>query len=258
MSGIEIFFVGGILLCCVVMVAWLMFDVKQRMRNKPDSPHDKLETEKKPAAETEKTAEETSCIGASSLEIDRLEELMEKVAKETFKTMIPLAMNEIAGVVNLKDVEFAPDPEEIADEKPEPGKRFSPMTSEEIAYAFETDVRDFDDSGPAAPMAKGATLDEIEEAFDTALSPDATPQQQAEAGKVLSEVKDTELYDRLASTNDDIDRKVNLCIKMSIKADIEARNAKMSPPRRKVVSKTVSVEIPMDDPDGFDLASLLP
>lgn len=258
MSGIEIFFVGGILLCCVVMVAWLMFDVKQRMRDKPDSPPDKQETEKEPATETERPTEETSCIGASSFEIDRLEELMEKVAKETFKTMIPLAMNEIAGDVNQKDVEFAPDPEETADEKPEPEKRFSPMTSEEIADAFETDIRDFDDSGPAAPMAKGATLDEIEEAFDTALSPDATPEQQAEAGKVLSEVKDTELYDRLASTNDDIDRKVNLCIKMSIKADIEARNAKMSPPRRKVVSKTVSVEIPMDDPDGFDLASLLP
>ena len=71
-------------------------------------------------------------------------------------------------------------------------------------------------------------------------------------------MKDTELYDRLASTNDDIDRRVNLCIKMSIKADIEARNAKVSSPRRKVVSKTVSVEIPMDDPDGFDLSSLLP
>ena len=197
MSGIEIFFVGGILLCCVVMVAWLMFDVKQRMRDKPDSPPDKQETEKEPATETERPTEETSCIGASSFEIDRLEELMEKVAKETFKTMIPLAMNEIAGDVNLKDVEFAPDPEETADEKPEPEKRFSPMTSEEIADAFETDIRDFDDSGPAAPMAKGATLDEIEEAFDTALSPDATPQQQAEAGKVLSEVKDTELYDRL-------------------------------------------------------------
>lgn len=258
MSGIEIFFVGGILLCCVVMVAWLMFDAKQRMRDKPYSPLDKPETENASVAETEKTAEDTSCIGVSSFEIDRLEELMEKVAKETFKTMIPLAMNEIAGDVNLKDVEFVPDPEETAVEKPKPEKRFSPMTSEEIADAFETDIRDFDDSGPAAPMAKGATLDEIEEAFDTALSPDATPEQQAEAGKVLSEVKDTELYDRLASTNDDIDRRVNLCIKMSIKADIEARNAKMSPPRRKVVNKTVSVEIPMDDPDGFDLVSLLP
>lgn len=258
MSGIEIFFVGGILLCCVVMVGWLMFDAKQRMRDKPDNPTDKQESEKEPAPETDKTAEDTSCIGASSFEIDRMEAMMERIAKETFKTMIPLAMNEIAGDVNLKDVEFAPDSEETIEEKPEPEKRFKPMTSEEIADAFETDIRDFDDSGPAAPMASGASLDEIEDAFDTALSPDATPEQQADAGKVLSEVKDTELYERLASANDDIDRRVNLCIKMSIKADIESKNSKVSPPRRKVVSKTVSVEIPMDDPDGFDLSSLLP
>lgn len=257
MNGLEIFFVGGIFLCCLAMVAWLMFDARQRTGKPEDNAFQTAPDDKIPQ-ENMKTEEDTSCIGSSSFEIDRLEALMERVAKETFKTMLPMAMNEIAGDVNLKDVEFAPEPEENDSVNPEPEKRFTPMSPEEISDAFETDIRDFDESGPAAPMATGASLDEIEDAVGTALDPDASREQQVKAGKVLSEVKDTELYDRLASANDEIDRRVNLCIKMSIKADIEAGNSNSSSPRRKVVRKSVSVNMPLDDPDNFDLSSLLP
>ena len=88
------------------------------------------------------------------------------------------------------------------------------------------------------------------------MDPDATPEQQAEAGKILSDLRDTELMERLTSTNDDIDRRVNLCIRMSIQAEIREKNSAAGLPRpvKKVSEiKTVTVK-----PEDFNPADMLP
>ena len=88
------------------------------------------------------------------------------------------------------------------------------------------------------------------------MNPDATPEQQAEAGKILSDLRDTELMERLTSTNDDIDRRVNLCIRMSIQAEIREKNSADGLPRpvKKVSEfKTVTVK-----PEDFNPADMLP
>ena len=110
--------------------------------------------------------------------------------------------------------------------------------------------------GPSAPMATGTSIEELEDAVNTAVNPNSTAEQQVKAGKLLAEIKDTELFDRIASVNDDIDRRVNLCIRMSIKADIEAKNNTPTPP--KTVRKSMSVKITTDDPDNFNPADMLP
>ncbi len=193
-------------------------------------------------------------IGKSTFEMDKLEAMMAQVARETVKAMLPAAVNELMGDVDVKDVEFANEETEV----PEKTNKFTPMSSREVSETFDTDIRDVEDSEPAAPLASGASLDEIENAVNTAINPDANETQQAKAGKILSEVKDTELFERLTSANDDIDRRVNLCIKMSIKAEIEARNIMPRTSRPKVVKKSVSVDIPLNDTDDFNLADLLP
>lgn len=256
MNSIAIFFSGGIFLCCLFMTAWLVFDARQR--TKPPAPKSENEDSVKAKTSEDNPSKGKCTIGKSTFEMDKLEAMMVQVAKETVKAMLPAAVNELMGDVDVKLVEFAPEVPEESGNDTEKEKRFTPMSSHEINEAFDTDIRDVDDSGPAAPLASGASLDEIEDAVSTAINPDATAGQQAEAGKILSEVKDTELFERLTSANDDIDRRVNLCIKMSIRAEIEARNVMPRTTRPKVVKKAVSVDIPVNNPDDFNLADMLP
>lgn len=257
MNELAVFFSGGIFLCCLLMTAWLVFDARQRNK-KPPMPKSENEDSVKTEPSEDNPSRGKCTIGKSTFEMDKLEAMMVQVAKETVKAMLPAAVNELMGDVDVKDVEFAPEVPEDSANGTEKEKRFTPMSSREINEAFDTDIRDVDDSGPAAPLASGASLDEIEDAVSTAINPDATAGQQAEAGKILSEVKDTELFERLTSDNDDIDRRVNLCIKMSIRAEIEARNIMPRTTRPKVVKKAVSVDIPVNNPDDFNLADMLP
>lgn len=253
MNGIAIFFCGGIFLCCLLMVAWLVFDARQRT-TKPSANRPIVEDNEKPEFPEENPPTSECIVGKSRFEIDKLEEMMAQVARDTVKAMLPAAVNELMGDVDVRDVEFANEETKVSEKV----NKFTPMSSREVSEAFDTDIRDVEDSDPSAPLASGASLDEIEDAVNTAINPDASETQQAKAGKILSEVKDTELFDRLTSANDDIDRRVNLCIKMSIKAEIEARNIMPRTSRSKVVKKSVSVDIPLNDTDDFNLADLLP
>ena len=226
------------------MTAWLIFDARQRTA-KPSSPkHDK--------PEQPKDADGGQCgVGKSTFDIDYLERMMAKVAEDTIKTMLPAAVSDPMGDVETAQVEFAP----MSSEESGSGKKFAPMSSDEISDAFNTDIRDVDDMGPSAPLASGASLDEIEDAVNTAMNDKATAGQQAEAGRIPAEVKDSQLFERPVAENDEIDRRVNLCIKMSVRAEIEAKGFT---PKTKIVGKSVSVDVPLDNADNFNLADLLP
>lgn len=256
MTGLEIFFVGSLLLCNAVIAGVMVFgkNGKQPSRKtdeKSDVPDNADEQPEKEAA-----PEQKSCVGASSFDIDRLEAKMIQAVTDTMKETFPILVNGMIGDVRLKDVEFAEEKPDKDETEAQEKSKFTPLSSDETAAAFDTDIRDLDDAGPSAPTATGASLDELENAFDTAMDKDATPEQQAEAGKCLSEIKDTQLYERLVSANDDIDRRVNLCIRMSIQAEIEAKNSIPRPPR--IVRKSVSVNIPADNSDDFNPTDMLP
>lgn len=256
MTGIEIFFVGSLLLCNAVIAGTLVFgkNRKQSSRKADEKSVVPDNTDEQPGKET--PAEQKSCVGASSFDIDRLEAKMIQAVTDTMKETLPVLVNGMIGDVRLKDVEFAEEKPDKDETEAQEKSKFTPLSSAETDAAFDTDIRDFDDAGPSAPTATGASLDELENAFGTAMDKDATPEQQAEAGKCLSEIKDTQLYERLVSANDDIDRRVNLCIRMSIQAEIEAKNSIPRPPR--VIRKSVSVNIPADNPDDFNPADMLP
>ena len=259
MTGLAIFIAGGIFLCNVGLVAFLVFD-SRRKGERPSPPQ-----EQPPASEDEnedrshEESPKTAGIGKSTLELDRFEAILAKTVKATVEEVLPNVLGDMLGEVRLKDVEFADETDseetipsvEHTDEKP--AQKFQPLSESATKEAFETDIREFDDE-PSAPVASGTTIDELESAVDTAMNPDATPQQQVQAGKILSEMQGTELLEKL-SQNDDIDRRVNLCIRMSIRAEFESKKSPMAVP--KSVKKSVAVKIVTDDIDDFNPADLL-
>lgn len=256
MTGLEIFLVGSLLLCNAVIAGAMVFGKTGKQSSRKADEKSVVPDNADEQPKKEATPEQKSCVGASSFDIDRLEAKMIQAVTDTMKETFPILVNGVIGDVRLKDVEFAEGNPDTDETKAQGKSKFAPLSSDETDAAFDTDIRDIDDAGPSAPIATGASLDELENAFDTAMDKDATTEQQAEAGKCLSEIMDTQLYERLVSANDDIDRRVNLCIRMSIQAEIEAKNSLPRPPR--IVRKSVSVNIPIDNPDDFNPADMLP
>lgn len=258
MTGIEIFIAGGILLCNVGLVAFLVIDSRRKSSLPLPSPSQEPAQEDENADIPQDEQPKVAGVCKSTFEVDRFESMLVKTVKDTVEQVLPDVLEGMIGDVRLKDVEFAEDEnpdKEISEEKSEekPAHQFQPLSKSAMNDAFETDIRDFDDE-PSAPLATGIPIDELENAVDIAMNPDATPQQQAEAGKVLAEMQDTELMERLTQ-NDDIDRRVNLCIRMSIRAEISSSVKK--PTSNKAARKSVTVNIVTDNPDDFDPADLL-
>lgn len=256
MTGLAIFIAGGILLCNVALVTVVVIDSRKKGRLKENEPVSSTnqESEEKNSASAENPQKKAG-VGRSNFDIDRFESMM----KATVEKVLPAILTDMMGDVRLKDVEFDDETESgettpfMAQTDEKPAQKFQPLSESATKDAFETDIRDFDDE-PSAPVASGTTIDELEGAVDTAMNPDSTPQQQAQAGKILSEMQGTELLERL-SQNDDIDRRVNLCIRMSIRAEIESRESPI--PKPKTVKKSVAVKIVTDDIDDFNPADLL-
>lgn len=256
MSGLEIFFVGSLLLCNAVIAGAMVLGKAGKQSSHKADKKSVVPDNADEQPEKETPSEQKSCVGASSFDMDRLEAKMIQAVTDTVKETLPVLVNGVIGDVRLKDIEFAEENQDTDETEAQAKSKFTSLSSDETDVAFDTDIRDFDDAGPSVPTATGASLDELENALDTAMDKDATPEQQAEAGRRLSEIKDTQLYERVVSANDDIDRRVNLCIRMSIQAEIEARNSTPRPPR--VVRKSVSVNIPADNTEDFNPADMLP
>lgn len=256
MTGIEIFAVGGILVCNAVFVGYLVMDkLKSKSTGKKEDGVASDSSGHQPEV-SEPEPENKSLVGASSFDIDSLEARMMKVITDTVAETLPKVVKGMIGDVNFKDVEFAEEVPEMPAQQPDDSQKFKPLSAAETNAAFEVDIRDVEDSGPSAPMATGVPLDELEEKINSAMNPDATPEQQAEAGKIFSDLRDTELMDRLTSTNDDIDRRVNLCIRMSIQAEIREKNSVAGLPR--TVRKVTAVKNITGKPDDFNPADMLP
>lgn len=256
MTGFEIFAVGGILACNAILVGHLIMD-KRRPKTAEKKEEDVTEGNSGQQQEVSVPVPENKfLVGASSFDIDSLEARMMKVIADTVTETLPKVVKSMIGDVSLKDVEFAEEESDASEQQDEKPPKYTPLSPEETDKAFDVDIRDVEDSEPSAPVATGVPLDELEEKINTAMNPDATPEQQVEAGKILSDLRDTELMERLTSTNDDIDRRVNLCIRMSIQAEIREKNSAAVPPRS--VKKVSVVKTATAKPEDFNPADMLP
>lgn len=256
MTGFEIFVVGGILACNAVLVGYLVMDKRRPKSTEKKENGDATESSGQQPEVPVPETENRSLVGASSFDIDSLEARMMKVITDTVTKTLPKVVKSMIGDVNFKDVEFAEEESDASEQQDEKPPKYTPLSPEETDKAFDVDIRDVEDSEPSAPVATGVPLDELEEKINTAMNPDATPEQQAEAGKILSDLRDTELMERLTSTNDDIDRRVNLCIRMSIQAEIREKNSAAGLPRS--VKKVSAVKTVTVKPEDFNPADMLP
>lgn len=268
MGGIEIFIGGGILVCNAVLVAYLIKSGQNRNNVKQGNDPPEHISDDMPEVASPDSVPPSSSVGDTGVAPSKfsMDEFMAKVASEIVsdvRKQMPKMLSEMVGELKVQDVEFVPD-DEI--EKFTPAKVIAPLNSDEIDDAFNTDMRDIDDAPPSEPMAKAASIDELEQAVATAVNPDSSDEELAAAGKVIEPYRETRLYDVITS-NEEIDRRVELCFRLSIQSELslkkipskksespEPGNAKSS---KKAMSRSLSVDLDKVDPDTFDVADIL-
>lgn len=268
MGGIEIFIGGGILLCNAVLVAYLLkSDHNGKKRDSEEvisqtaSEHEVADNGQTPAEPQSPATVNHADKGVAPSKFN-VDEFMARMASEIVsdvKKQLPKMLSEMVGELKEKDVEFVPD-DEI--EQFTPAKVMAPLNSDEIDDAFNTDMRDIDDTPPSEPLAQASSIDELEEAVATAVNPDSTDEDLAAAGKIIEPYKETRLYDVITS-NEEIDRRVELCFRLSIQSEISLK--KISPKKPKIetpkspmaAKRSLSVDLDKVDPDDFDVADIL-
>lgn len=231
MTGITIFMMGTVAVTNVGLLFYLLSD-----RKKTGGSNDKEPTtdsvvpptasqipKAAPAEETQpsigKSKTDPGKLAAEyELRFRKLQELEDKV-EQTFQLM-----EQLIGEVREKDVEFAKEPEAPESSKKEASAR---MSKEEEETSFEdARIDEFDSDTVSAPAADGASMDEIEESFNTAKNHEnASSEEQAKAGKILDSLMDTYLMD-MAATNKIISDGVQACLKESYRLEFADKNTK--------------------------------
>ncbi len=254
MTGIELFLVGGLFVSSSVLAGVMLHDKK-----KPQS-EPKKDIQSDAETETGKLEPQKSMVGKSKTDMSAYEALIAMSVEKAVQKVLPIALNELLGDVNLKDVEFGKSSESENEEVPQESEaqqeakpdsdkpKFQPMDSNKTAAAFDTDLRDIDEDYPSAPSAAGVPIEDIENAVNTVYDKNATESELAEAGKTLKEVEGTELEDRLKA-DDEISKRIDLCVRLSIRAEIQAKS---SDNRRAVKSTKVEKEAKLNLPDSFE------
>lgn len=255
MTGLELFLVGGLFVSSSVLAGVMIYDKK-----KPQS-EPKKDIQPDAESDTEKAAPQKSMVGKSKTDMSAYDALIAMSVEKAVQKALPIALNELLGDVNLKDVEFGKSSETESEDvvpeaktqsavKQESDKpKFQPMDSSETAAAFDTDIRDVDDEDyPSAPSAAGVPIEDIENAVNTVYDKNATESELAEAGKTLKEVEGTELDDRLKA-DDEISKRIDLCVRLSIRAEIQAKSSNN---RRIVKTAKVEKEAKLNLPDSFE------
>lgn len=266
MGGLEIFIGGGILVCNAVLVAYLMKSDRNGKKNIPEDTPCETVSESETAVNAPTSSETQSSYNSTDKGVApskfNVDEFMARMASDIVsdvKKQLPEMLSELVGELKLKDVEFVPD-DQI--EQFTPAKVIAPLDAEEIDDAFNTDMRDIDDAPPSEPLAKASSIDELEEAVATAVNPDSSDEEMAAAGKIIEPYKETHLYDVITS-NEEIDRRVELCFRLSIQSEISLKKIPSKKPKSettktpKGVKRSLSVDLDNVDPDDFDVADIL-
>lgn len=269
MGGLEIFIGGGILVCNAVLVAYLMKSDRNCKKNIPEDTPSETVSDSETAVNAPTSSETQSSYNSTNKGVApskfNVDEFMARMASDIVsdvKKQLPEMLSELVGELKLKDVEFVPD-DEI--EQFTPAKVIAPLNEDETNLAFNTDMRDIDDTPPSAPLAHASSIDELEEAVATAVNPESSDEELAAAGKVIEPYRETRLYDVITS-NEEIDRRVELCFRLSIQSEISLKkiptkkdkpeSAKSSKSVR-AAKKSLSVDLDNVDPDDFDVADIL-
>ena len=228
-----------LILCAFVYLAFVTW----MFRGKGKKPDTKTGGKK----ETQETASDSdgeepkknvvTVVPQSDFDFDKFRELL----TESMAAAMTYVLNAKMGDVNPQDVEF---------KKSEQESRSS--AKDDAVNDISDDTPDMDDFEPdsVSPPAKGESIDEIEAAVSVAANPSATPDQKAEAGRVLSGMRDVVFIGKMMETDERINAGIMNCIAESVRAAHKKKIGRPSSYRHK--GRGIDVDGSLRRPENTD------
>lgn len=228
-----------LILCAFVYLAFVTW----MFRGKGKKPDTKTGGKK----ETQETASDSdgeepkknvvTVVPQSDFDFDKFREVL----TESMAAAMTYVLNARMGDVNPQDVEF---------KKSEQESRSS--AKDDAVNDISDDTPDMDDFEPdsVSPPAKGESIDEIEAAVSVAANPSATPDQKAEAGRVLTGMRDVVFIGKMMETDERINAGIMNCIAESVRAAHKKKIGRPSATRRK--SREIDVDGSLRRPENTD------
>lgn len=176
-------------------------------------------------------------VPQSDFDFDKFREVL----TESMAAAMTYVLNAKMGDVNPQDVEF---------KKSEQESRRS--AKDDAVNDISDDTPDMDDFEPdsVSPPAKGESIDEIEAAVSVAANPSATPDQKAEAGRVLTGMRDVVFIGKMMETDERINAGIMNCIAESVRAAHKKKIGRPSSSRRK--GRGIDVDGSLRRPENTD------
>lgn len=228
-----------LILCAFVYLAFVTW----MFRGKGKKPNTKTDG-KKEAQETvsdsdgeEPKKNAVTVVPQSDFDFDKFREVL----TESMAAAMTYVLNARMGDVNPQDVEF---------KKSEQESRSS--AKDDAVNDISYDTPDMDDFEPdsVSPPAKGESIDEIEAAVSVAANPSATPEQKAEAGRVLTGMRDVVFIGKMMETDEKINAGIMNCIAESVRAAHKKKIGRPSSYRRK--GRGIDVDGSLRRPENTD------
>lgn len=228
-----------LILCAFVYLAFVTWMFRGKGK-KPDTKTDG----KKEAQETvsdsdgeEPKKNAVTVVPQSDFDFDKFREVL----TESMAAAMTYVLNANMGDVNPQDVEF---------KKSEQESRSS--AKDDTVNDISDDTPDMDDFEPdsVSPPAKGESIDEIEAAVSVAANPAATPEQKAEAGRVLTGMRDVVFIGKMMETDERINAGIMNCIAESVRAAHKKKIGRPFSSRRK--GRGIDVDGSLRRPENTD------
>lgn len=228
-----------LILCAFVYLAFVTWMFRGKGK--------KLDTKTGGKKETQETASDSdgeelkknvvTVVPQSDFDFDKFREVL----TESMAAAMTYVLNAKMGDVNPQDVEF---------KKSEQESRSS--AKDDAVNDISDDTPDMDDFEPdsVSPPAKGESIDEIEAAVSVAANPSATPEQKAEAGRVLTGMRDVVFIGKMMETDERINAGIMNCIAESVRAAHKKKIGRPSATRRK--SREIDVDGSLRRPENTD------
>ncbi|ROT12936.1 hypothetical protein EEL50_10315 [Muribaculaceae bacterium Isolate-105 (HZI)] len=228
-----------LILCAFVYLAFVTW----MFRGKGKKPDTKTGGKK----ETQETASDSdgeepkknvvTVVPQSDFDFDKFREVL----TESMAAAMTYVLNARMGDVNPQDVEFKKSEQESCS-----------SAKDDAVNDISDDTPDMDDFEPdsVSPPAKGESIDEIEAAVSVAANPSATPEQKAEAGRVLTGMRDVVFIGKMMETDERINAGIMNCIAESVRAAHKKKIGRPSATRRK--GREIDVDGSLRRPDNTD------
>lgn len=229
-------------ICAFLYLAFVTWMFRGKSK-KPDTGTDgkKEAQETVPESDGEEPKKNTvTVVPQSDFDLDRFREVL----AESVAAAITYVLKTKIGDVSPQDVEFKnPDTDSSGNDN-------TGNASTDTETADETpDMDDFEPDS-VSPPAKGESIDEIEAAVSVAANPAATPEQKAEAGKVLTGMRDVVFIGKMMETDERINAGIMNCIAESVRVAHKKKIGSQSSSRRK--GRGIDVDGSLRRPENTD------